>query len=414
MGCTRSGRGLVVTSRKHIAIIPARGGSRGIPHKNLMPVGGTPLVARTATIALRSGVFTLVVVTTDDHEIARVADQAGAAVVMRPPDLAQDTSPTEPAMAHALRATEESADTRYDFVWLLQCTSPLLNERDVVDARDLLESGTCDAVVGVNEAHPFMWVGDGDWLVAPTYDLAARPRRQDLGPTYHENGALFAVSREHWDRREIRVAGRVAPLVMPAWRSIDVDEPDDLIAVNRLATLMPHRMALADRLSSIRALALDFDGVLTDNRVLVSEDGVEAVWCSRSDGLGISRLRAAGYAVAVFSTERNPVVRQRCDKLELPCRQSLSDKPTAVSLWLDEIGVSSDECVFVGNDLNDLEAMSLVGLSAAPSDSHPAVLTAADIALSRAGGRGAVAELADLLLESRRAEAESTQSIPSA
>jgi YrbI family 3-deoxy-D-manno-octulosonate 8-phosphate phosphatase len=387
-----------VTAWRHLAIIPARGGSRGIPRKNLQLVGGLPLVARTLRTATDSGVFATVAVTTDDLGIARVALDAGATLVMRPAPLARDTSPTEPAMAHALEELEDEDEPRYDSVWLLQATSPLLDAEDLQRARDLLESGDYDAVIGVYEGHPFSWKTDADGLLNPNYDLAARPRRQDLGTVYRENGALYGVLRQLWDREGLRVAGRVAPVPMPAWRSLDVDDPEDLLAADHLSSLLPRSPSTAAALARVRAIALDFDGVLTDNRVLVTEDGTEAVSCSRSDGLALSRLRTAGVMLSVFSTERNGVVRRRCEKLALRCRQDLEDKPAAVAEWLGELGISPRDSAFVGNDLNDLEAMGSVGTAIAPSDAHPQVRAAADVVLSHPGGHGALAELADLIL----------------
>jgi N-acylneuraminate cytidylyltransferase len=154
-------------------------------------------------------------------------------------------------------------------------------------------------------------------------------------------------------------------------------------------------------LVAIRAVARDFDGVMTDDKVVVDEHGTEAVVCSRRDGLGIAHLREAGVHVAVFSTERNPVVQQRCRKLGVECHQDLTDKETAVLAWLRALDLTAGQLAFLGNDVNDLACLRLATLSVVPADAHPDVLGEVGLVLTRPGGDGAVRELADLILEAR-------------
>lgn len=153
------------------------------------------------------------------------------------------------------------------------------------------------------------------------------------------------------------------------------------------------------QLASIKALVLDFDGVLTDNRALVHEDGSESVWVNRSDGMGISLLRSRNFPMIVISSEKNPVVKARCDKLNVECVQGVSKKLPVLEQWTDSHGLSLSEVAYVGNDVNDIECMQAVGLGVAPADAHPTVLAITDMTLTHAGGFGAVRELADRLLE---------------
>jgi 3-deoxy-D-manno-octulosonate 8-phosphate phosphatase KdsC-like HAD superfamily phosphatase len=175
--------------------------------------------------------------------------------------------------------------------------------------------------------------------------------------------------------------------------------------------------------SRIKLLVLDFDGVLTDNRVLVSEDGKESVLCDRGDGLGIGMLKAAGIQVIVISKERNPVVAARCRKLGIECIQGCDDKlealkkraaggklkaeigdqKTAVSgQWSVVSGLKSDQIAYVGNDINDLECMRWVGLPIAVANAVPEVLAAARCVTRRPGGHGAIREVVECLLRSRK------------
>lgn len=146
---------------------------------------------------------------------------------------------------------------------------------------------------------------------------------------------------------------------------------------------------------------LDFDGVLTDNRVFVTEDGREAVVCDRSDGLGIEQVRRAGVRVQVLSKERNPVVAARCHKLQIPVIQAVDDKRPALERFARDAGIPLAEIIYVGNDTNDLPCFGVVGLAVAVADAHPSVREAAHLVLTRRGGRGAVRELTDRILADR-------------
>lgn len=157
---------------------------------------------------------------------------------------------------------------------------------------------------------------------------------------------------------------------------------------------------LRKRLKRIRLIILDFDGVLTNNTVYVSEHGVESVSCSRSDGPGVKILRSTGLQLLVLSTETNPVVARRCSKLSLECNQGISSKSDFI---LREImhtrQYAMSELLYVGNDLNDLTAMKLGMITACPSDSHYLVRRQADIILSRRGGHGVTLDLVGHLFQ---------------
>ena len=150
----------------------------------------------------------------------------------------------------------------------------------------------------------------------------------------------------------------------------------------------------------IALVILDFDGVLTDNRVYVMEDGREAVACHRGDGWGIGILQQAGIEVMILSTERNPVVSARAEKLGIECRQNCSDKTVATAELLEEKGVNPARVMYVGNDTNDAGAMALVGHPAAPADAHPSILKMAKTVTNAKGGHGVVREIAHTLLTS--------------
>jgi YrbI family 3-deoxy-D-manno-octulosonate 8-phosphate phosphatase len=157
----------------------------------------------------------------------------------------------------------------------------------------------------------------------------------------------------------------------------------------------------AVRIEQVKAIAFDFDGVFTDNRVYVMQNGDEAVVCDRSDGMGISMLRKAGVPMVIISTERNPVVAVRGAKLQMDVLQGIDDKLPTLEKWASENDLTLDHLAFIGNDINDVECLEGVGLGVVVADAYPLAVAASDMQLSRDGGRGAVREFADLVLSAR-------------
>jgi 3-deoxy-D-manno-octulosonate 8-phosphate phosphatase (KDO 8-P phosphatase) len=151
--------------------------------------------------------------------------------------------------------------------------------------------------------------------------------------------------------------------------------------------------------SSLSLLVFDFDGVMTDNRVFIFEDGREAVACNRADGLGVDMLRAAGYDMIILSTETNSVVAQRAKKMKLVCHQGIGDKGKTLQDIAKQAAVPLDAIAMVGNDVNDMPAMQIAGWRVAPADAHPSILAIADHVTAAKGGEGVIRELADLLCE---------------
>ena len=155
---------------------------------------------------------------------------------------------------------------------------------------------------------------------------------------------------------------------------------------------------ITSKLQQVKLLVLDFDGVMTDNRVLVSEDGTESVLCHRGDGLGIEMLMKKGIEVVVISKETNKVAQARCKKLQIKCWSGIDDK---YPLFLQEIkkrNIPLEQVCFMGNDINDAACIRAAGVGVVPADSHESVFSIADYITKKKGGRGAVREVADLVL----------------
>jgi YrbI family 3-deoxy-D-manno-octulosonate 8-phosphate phosphatase len=152
-------------------------------------------------------------------------------------------------------------------------------------------------------------------------------------------------------------------------------------------------------------LIFDFDGVFTNNQVLVMEDGAEGVLCDRSDGLGVGMLKRSGLAICVLSAEVNPVVSRRCQKLQIDCVQGVHDKAAGLRKLLTDRAVPASQCAYAGNDVNDVPCMDIVreagGVAIAVADAWPGVERHATFITTRLGGRGAVREICDWFLAVR-------------
>lgn len=155
---------------------------------------------------------------------------------------------------------------------------------------------------------------------------------------------------------------------------------------------------LAAMMRRVRLVAFDFDGVFTDNTVLVAEDGTEHVRCWRGDGIGLRLLEGLGVQTVVISTEENPVVAARCRKLQIRCHYGVRDKRAALQAILAEVGLTLEQAAFVGNDVNDRDCLAAVGLPIVVRDAHPAVLPLARLRTVAQGGYGAVREVCDLFV----------------
>jgi len=377
-----------------LALIPARGGSKGIPRKNIRDFAGYPLITWSIAAGLKSELVRRVIVSTDDDEIAAVAREFGAETpFLRPAEFAQDNTLDLPVFEHALAWLKEHEGYLPDVVVQLRPTSPIRPRGLVDDAiRILLANEDADCVRGVVPAgqNPHkMWR-----LPEP---------RQSLPPVYWQTGHIDAIRTASILEKKSLTGDVIYPLVIDSRFTVDIDNLGDwaryehLIMTGGLDYVSPGRER-RPMPESIKLLVLDFDGVLTDNRVWVNQDGVESVAANRSDSYGLGLLRKVGVEALVISKETNPVVAARCNKMKVPFIQGIEDKETALQKHLAKQGIDAANVVFVGNDVNDLPAFRVAGWSVAVADALPMVIREADYVLAKPGGRGAVRELCDLIL----------------
>ena len=302
-----------------------------------------------------------------------------------------DSSSLEPDIAREMPTATINADGTQTWTFLLR-DDVICHPTATTEAYPLTSA---DVVFSAVPSWGFLWrpASDGRGLEGVNHDAAHRPRRQDRPPEYLETGAFYVLDAHGYRAARHRFFGVVTAHLVAEPTAIEIDTPEQLLIASAIASEFD-RGAPVDA----DAVVTDFDGVHTDDRVLLGEDGSEYVTVNRSDGMGVARLVRAGIPVLILSTERNRVVAARARKLGIEVRHGLDDKAAALREWATDAGIPLDRVAYLGNDINDLGCLDLVGWPVATADAHPLVRAAARVVLDRRGGDGAVRALADRVL----------------
>lgn len=377
---------------RYLAFIPVRGGSKGIPGKNIKMIAGKPLVCHCLDAALESSFIDKVIVSTDCEKIKNTihtyyGKNDRLIIFNRDKETATDTASTESAM---LDFVNKSTYT-FDNIVLIQATSPLITPDDLNQAIIQYEKNSLGGLISVVRQRRFIWNSHGP----ENYDPQNRPRRQEYDGYLVENGAFYITSRQKLLDTKCRVSLPYGVYEMDSDSYYEIDEPSDWHIVEKLLLGRKKKNIIP---FEVEAVVLDFDGVFTDNKVVVHQDGTESVLCDRGDGMGIEMLKRSGIQVWVLSKEQNPVLTARCKKLNIPCFYGINDKWTLLQKQLNDKNIDKNKVVYVGNDINDLECMQNVGCGVAVADAYPEVKEIADIILLKTGGNGAIRELANTIL----------------
>ena len=326
---------------------------------------------------------------------------------MRPAELASDQAPSEAALLHAIDQIEREDGRAIDLVVFLQATSPVRSASDIDGAIEQLVKSNADSCFSACAEH-----FTGRWRLSPegaarpvNFSPEKRPRRQEYPVEYLENGNIYVFKPCLLRETGSRMGGKIVIYPMGALDSIQIDCLEDLLLAEDVLDVRRRRRQNDLDLSilkNIRLLVLDFDGVMTDNRVIVDQNGNEAVACNRGDGWGLARLRRHGLEIMALSTEANPVVAARCNKLGIPCLQGRADKLPALKAEVQRRSLTAADVAYVGNDVNDLECLEWVGAAIAPSDARPEVLAVARLVTPQRGGDGAVRQVTDWIIAAQK------------
>lgn len=222
---------------KIIAVIPARGGSKGVPRKNILEVVGVPLIAYSILAAQNSNYIERVIVTTDDDEISAISKQYGAEVIIRPPELSGDIIMPDASIVHALESLAE--DNYYpDCVVFLQPTSPIRFKNDIDNALEIFIKNEVDTVFSGVDIHPFFWRKHEDTFLPVNFNPKARKRRQECDPEIIENGSIYVSRTSNYIKYKDRFGQKVMPYIMANHTLFEIDEKSDFSLIESLMLSM--------------------------------------------------------------------------------------------------------------------------------------------------------------------------------
>ena len=378
-----------------VALQPLRGGSKSIPDKNLRVIAGRPLYAWSLGAALDSACFDAIYVASDSAEIrddVRARFGSRVNVIDRAPENATDDATSESVML------EVASKVQCDVMSLIQATSPMTRPEDFRIARARFEREGLDSLLTGVELKRFFWTHDAQPL---NYDPARRPRRQDFPGTVMENGAFYFTRSQLLTRTGSRLCGRIGVYRMHEECAAELDELSDWPVVENL---LRRRFTVS---RDIRMLVVDVDGTFTDGGMYYDAKGEAMKKFNTRDAKGLLLLRDAGVRICIVTAEDSKVVHARMRKLGFEDYfPGVADKPA----WLAEHGakweIGLEQTAYIGDDVNDLACLRVVGLSGCPSDAVPEVRDAVKYICGAAGGEGAVREFSDMIRAHVVAKAE--------
>lgn len=383
-------------SYETIMVVPARGGSKSIPGKNIKPLAGRPLAVWCIEAGLGCETIDRVILATDDAAIAETVashiEDPRFEIFRRSDESATDTAPSEHVIIEVL---DRIACRR---VVMVQPTSPLLRAEDLRNGLARMDADDADSVVSVVRQKRFIWKETDQGMAVPlNYNPQARPRRQDFDGLLVENGAFYITDAAGFRNTGSRLFGHIVAQEMPEESYVELDEPSDWAIVE--AILQQRQPSPLSGSNSIALVLSDIDGVLTDAGMYYGEAGDELKKFCTYDGLGIARLKQAGFRVGLITREDRALNRRRAEKLGVDfIEQGATDKVVTARRWLDHYGLSWANVAYIGDDLHDIPLLERVGLAAAPANAFQEVKAVSRFVGTVRGGNGALREFADYLL----------------
>ena len=382
----------------NVAFIPVRGGSKSIPLKNIKTICGKPLVYWTVKAANDCECIDLVYVATDSQVIGATVEKFGfnkVRVIERTAESATDTASTEFVMLEFAQKYE------FDNIVLVQATSPLLKTGDLIRGFDAFNCDDVDSVLSVVCQKRFNWITDENGNAFPVnYDPYNRPRRQEFTGYLVENGAFYITSRKNLLKTKNRISGRIKTVEMSEDTFFEIDEPSDWEIIEAL--MLKNKISENINVSEIKMLLTDCDGCLTDGGMYYSEKGDELKKFNTRDGMGFKLLKQQGIVTGIVTSEAVELNQRRAEKLKL--NEMISgggDKAAAIIMLCNKYQIGLENVAYIGDDINDIEAINMVGFGCCPSDAMPAVKKVAKFVTNARGGEGVVREVVEKLINEK-------------
>ena len=384
----------IILKNKIVGIIPARGKSKRIENKNLIKISGKPLLQYTLEHVnnskyLKNNTY----VSSDSSNILELALKNNVKVISRPPNLSDDTSTSESSLIHALDVLKDK-NFFPEIIVFLQCTSPIRSLNDIDDAIDFFLNNKFDSILSVVDSKKFLWNQNKKGANAINYDINNRKREQDINSQFEENGSIYITKNSNLRKYKNRISGKIGLYKMSYWSGFQVDSKDDVTLVSNYLSKNNYNHIP----KKIELIVFDFDGVFTNDYLIMDENGKESVVLSRKDGMGIKRLKKEGFKILILSSEKNDVVKKRAEKLGVEVQYNESNKLLFLKNYISQNKINKSNVMFVGNDINDEECMGFVGIPIAVSDAIPKVREKASIILMNKGGKEVIREVSDLIL----------------
>lgn len=381
----------------NIAFIPVRGGSKSIPLKNIKEICGKPLVYWTVKAACYCKYIDKVYVATDSSIIKDTIESfkidgvisSKLQVIGRSAESASDTASTESAML------EFAGNFDFDNIVLVQATSPLLSAENLDNGFEIFAIEGTDSVLSVVKQKRFHWDVEEKGFAHPTnYDVFERPRRQEFKGYFVENGAFYITSKKLLLESKNRVSGNIRLAEMSEDTFFEIDEPSDWIVIEAL--MRKRQQKEKKDASMIKLFLTDCDGCLTDAGMYYSEKGDEMKKFNTRDGMGFAILKKNGIKTGLVTGENVDLNRRRVEKLKIDFyAPGCNDKLGYTKDLCASLGVSLDEVLYVGDDINDLPLLKAVGFSCCPNDAVDEVKKTVDYISPRSGGSGVIRDIVD-------------------
>lgn len=387
----------------NVAFIPVRGGSKSIPLKNIKPISGKPLVYWTVKAACSCKYIDKVYVATDSDKIRETVESfrngveaelfSKATVIERSAESASDTASTEFAML------EFASNYKFDNIVLIQATSPLLVSNDLDRGFEVFNEEGTDSVLSVVRQKRFHWDNDENGYAYPTnYDVFNRPRRQKFDGYLVENGAFYISSKADLIKSQNRVSGNIKAVEMNEDTFFEIDEPSDWVIIEAL--MKKNGIVAPKQIPEIKMFLTDCDGCLTDGGMYYSEKGDELKKFNTRDGMGFALLRQNGIITGIVTSESVDLNRRRAEKLKLNILEvGCKDKLSAIKSICDDWRIALENVCYIGDDINDIEAVKAVGYGCCPADAMPEVKKVAKYVTKANGGEGVIREIVEQIME---------------
>tara|TARA_B100000900_G_scaffold151990_1_gene129083 strand:+ start:28430 stop:29572 length:1143 start_codon:yes stop_codon:yes gene_type:complete len=377
-----------------LAFIPARGGSKSIPLKNIKMFCGKPLIYWNLLSLQKSNVDKIIVATDSDQikNIVLSFSFSKVEVYNRNEENATDKASSESVMLEYIKSVN-MADS--DIFMLVQATSPFTQTNHFDEALELFKS--FDSVVSCSITKRFFWNDNG---VALNYDINKRKRRQDFKGTLIENGAFYISSIKNIKQNKNRISGNIGLYRMPEYTSIELDEEIDWITAEKTM----YKYIINNKKSNINNIKIvlsDVDGVLTDGGMYYTESGDEIKKFCVYDGMAFKILKDHGYKVGIITTEDMNLNRRRAKKLNLDYDfHGINDKLSTIKKLCEKEKIDIKQVAYIGDDINCFELLSNVGIAACPLNAVDKVKKIAGIIhLNKVGGDGVFREFINYLIK---------------